>query len=242
MEPAIGRFLGMDVWLGRNFSPITQNKYIYANARPSELIDPTGYFGMLETSIANNIRTTISQFQINLGNDMMDAAIAGEYSPFNSQFAGIGVLSALGGAAADRLLSMLSKSCRKAGGKGCAPVLGGRYKDIDTWRKKFNKGGEIHHMPSWHAIKGKMSFGNGPGIWMVIPDHKKTISHGNSGNLGIKHRERQKEWVDKGRWCEAIALDVDDIRDKFPGKYELGILQFTMKLPGILGAGCFFLP
>jgi hypothetical protein len=238
MEPAIGRFLGMDVWLGRNFSPITQNKYIYANARPSELIDPTGYFGMLETSIANNIRTTISQFQINLGNDMMDAAIAGEYSPFNSQFAGIGVLSALGGAAADRLLSMLSKSCRKAGGKGCAPVLGGRYKDIDAWRKKFNKGGEIHHMPSRFAIKGKIYDDYGPSIWMTAQDHAKTASNGKNGTIGKEYRTKQKDMVDKGHWCAAIAMDVSDIRDKFYAKYGLGILQLTMKLPAIIGTWC----
>ena len=45
-DPSAGRFTQMDVWSGKLCTPITLNKYIYADADPVNGIDPSGYFTM----------------------------------------------------------------------------------------------------------------------------------------------------------------------------------------------------
>lgn len=43
---SIGRFSQMDSWQGRNATPITLNKYLYANASPTMYTDPSGYMSL----------------------------------------------------------------------------------------------------------------------------------------------------------------------------------------------------
>jgi RHS repeat-associated protein len=54
-SPSIGRLTTRDTWAGSPMSPLTLNKYGYANADPVNRIDPTGNQGVLEFSVAINL-------------------------------------------------------------------------------------------------------------------------------------------------------------------------------------------
>jgi RHS repeat-associated protein len=54
-DQGTGRFTQQDTWMGRDFDPITLNKYVYANADPANNIDPTGNFSMGSVMSAINI-------------------------------------------------------------------------------------------------------------------------------------------------------------------------------------------
>ena len=45
-DPVIGRFISMDEHPGKQQIPLTLNKYLYANADPINIIDPSGNFGI----------------------------------------------------------------------------------------------------------------------------------------------------------------------------------------------------
>ncbi|MFL0809341.1 MAG: tandem-95 repeat protein [Agarilytica sp.] len=45
-DGSIGRFTQQDTWAGVNSQPITLNKYLYANADPANMVDPSGNFSM----------------------------------------------------------------------------------------------------------------------------------------------------------------------------------------------------
>ncbi len=55
-DQSVGRFTQMDIWVGEEFSPITLNKYLYANGDPIRFVDPSGYFGLADVGAALNIR------------------------------------------------------------------------------------------------------------------------------------------------------------------------------------------
>jgi hypothetical protein len=42
MDPTVGRFVGMDPWRGQVWDPTSLHRYLYANNRPSDFIDPSG--------------------------------------------------------------------------------------------------------------------------------------------------------------------------------------------------------
>ena len=54
MDPSIGRFTQMDNWEGKQFVPITLNKYTYAYSDPISWTDPSGNFGL--SSIGASLR------------------------------------------------------------------------------------------------------------------------------------------------------------------------------------------
>jgi hypothetical protein len=41
-DPAIGRFLQKDPWLGSHYAPLTLNRYGYRVNEPVQMIDPSG--------------------------------------------------------------------------------------------------------------------------------------------------------------------------------------------------------
>ena len=53
----------MDTWPGMQFEPVTLHKYLYANANPVMMIDPSGRFSMADIMAANTIRNIISELQ-----------------------------------------------------------------------------------------------------------------------------------------------------------------------------------
>jgi RHS repeat-associated protein len=42
-DPAVGRFLQQDPWLGSIYAPLTLNRYGYCVNDPLQLVDPSGY-------------------------------------------------------------------------------------------------------------------------------------------------------------------------------------------------------
>jgi len=51
-DQQIGRFTQMDSWIGDSNSPVTFNKYLYANSNPILNVDPSGYFGVSLNSVS----------------------------------------------------------------------------------------------------------------------------------------------------------------------------------------------
>jgi filamentous hemagglutinin len=70
----------------------------------------------------------------------------------------------------------------------------------------------------------------GPAIQMDPPDHQRTASHGSQGLAGAQFRAKQAELISKGRFGEAIQMEVDDIRSKFGSKYDAAIKEMIDSL------------
>jgi RHS repeat-associated protein len=59
MNPNIGLFITVDEYEGSIFDPLTLHKYLYANANPVNMYDPSGQFSLLEALISFAIVTVI---------------------------------------------------------------------------------------------------------------------------------------------------------------------------------------
>ena len=59
----IGRFTQRDSYAGNMQDPLTLHKYLYANANPVMYIDPTGYYSMMDMSMAMSMRNMLSNVQ-----------------------------------------------------------------------------------------------------------------------------------------------------------------------------------
>ncbi|MBC3917556.1 AHH domain-containing protein, partial [Undibacterium sp. CY18W] len=71
----VGRFVSMDTYPGARTKPITINKYIYANANPIGMRDPSGRASLGEQAAAGNIASTLGNLQANFGFNLMNAAM-----------------------------------------------------------------------------------------------------------------------------------------------------------------------
>ena len=118
MNPEIGRFTSMDTFSGFAATPVTLNKYIYANASPINTIDPSGNFGIAEFSVAHKIRGILAGQQEVIGFTLLDAAIDPENAEANLQNGLMLGIIAAGAGPAFRLLKLLSRKFRKIE-KGC---------------------------------------------------------------------------------------------------------------------------
>ena len=105
---------------------------------------------------------------------------------------------------------------------------GGSYREV----KKMCDGRihEVHHMPA--KSTSFLEELDGPAIKMDKLDHQKTASWGNSIEAR-EYRKMQQELVESGKFKKALELDIEDIIDKFPGKYDNAIkemLEYVNKL------------
>jgi RHS repeat-associated protein len=102
-------------------------------------------------------------------------------------------------------------------------VGGGSYREV----RDTNEGGEVHHMPANSVNRDTGSAGRdtGPAIHMSTEDHAQTASHGSQGIEGAEHRAQQRAHIDNGRYDLAMAMDIRDVRDTFPGRYTNSMLQ-----------------
>jgi hypothetical protein len=97
-------------------------------------------------------------------------------------------------------------------------TTGGSYKDC----KKASDGNteQVHHMPADAA--SPLATKDGPCITMDKEDHKKTASFDNKPG-SQEYRDAQKDLIKQGKFKEAMQMDVDDVKKKFPGKYDKSI-------------------
>ena len=98
-------------------------------------------------------------------------------------------------------------------------ITGGSYKDCKT----CSRSGEleqVHHMPADSA--SKLKTGVGPCITMDLEDHKKTASFDRKPGSD-DYRRAQKLLINQGKFKEAMQMDIDDIKEKFPGRYDKSI-------------------
>lgn len=110
-----GRFTQMDTWEGNGSNPITLNKYIYGNANPINMVDPTGNFSITELQVVNSIRTNMSNLQMDIGVSVLDGYFNPENATSNAGNNALLLgLGAIGGPASFKILRMLSGKFRKA--------------------------------------------------------------------------------------------------------------------------------
>lgn len=109
---------------------------------------------------------------------------------------------------------------------------GGRFGDI------FKEGEgdkiEVHHMPADSVTE--LPRNDGPAIRMDKSDHRETASCGNSREAR-EYREYQKKLIDEGKFDEAVKMDIDDIREKFGGKYDDAINEMLNYIDELKEAG-----
>lgn len=99
-------------------------------------------------------------------------------------------------------------------------VEGGSYREV----KPHSDGSiqEVHHMPADEA--SPLYFKDGPAIRMEKEDHRKTASWGSSLEAR-QYRAEQAEKIKNGDFRGAVQMDIDDIKEKFPDKYDKAIEQ-----------------
>jgi RHS repeat-associated protein len=76
-DAGVGRFTRRDTYEGNLFTPLTLNKYIYANANPSLFVNPTGLASTIEQASANQIREIISSFYSKFAQQAISIAESG---------------------------------------------------------------------------------------------------------------------------------------------------------------------
>ena len=59
-DQGVGRFTQMDEWYGDVNTPITLNKYVYANSDAVNWTDPSGYFGIADIMAATRVQGTLN--------------------------------------------------------------------------------------------------------------------------------------------------------------------------------------
>lgn len=97
--------------MGNNSAPVTLHKYLYANANPVNMIDPSGQFSLVEFGVVNSIVSELSSLQVNVGISLLDAAFTENEGADTYNSFGVAIL-ALGGSGF-KLLKMLSQKGRK---------------------------------------------------------------------------------------------------------------------------------
>ena len=58
---ANGRFNSMDAFSGRNGDPVTLHKYLFGNDNPVNVIDPSGFIGIIEFGLTLNVLGILAQ-------------------------------------------------------------------------------------------------------------------------------------------------------------------------------------
>lgn len=105
---------------------------------------------------------------------------------------------------------------------------GGSYGEV--FREGEGDRYEVHHMPSDSV--SDLDRNDGPAIKMEKDDHRLTASCGNSREAQ-EYRQMQRELIEKGKFREALQMDIDDIHDKFGDKYDEAIgemMEYVDKL------------
>lgn len=196
-SPKLGTFLSVDEF---DFHDPTSTLWAWPNQNPVTFSDPSGRDGTTNNPVQDLVDSGFLPPGLTLfgkgtrmrasGIAMManDATVEQGMAKMNCGnaiiAAGAGVLAAdaqVIAGAADAAV-------------GAANMLrgGGSYRSV----RSVNKGGEVHHMPSWNSLKqmgdkNPFSHGGAPGILMEKGDHMLTASWGRGGRgPSLAGRER----------------------------------------------------
>lgn len=101
-------------------------------------------------------------------------------------------------------------------------VLGGSYQEVKNGYPKGSHNYHAHHLYAKSSYKGVLGLNRdqGPSIRMTAEDHMELAS-----SISKKHRNDQRDLLKQGKYREAWDMDVKDIRNKFPNKYDQHINQ-----------------
>ncbi|MEU9331840.1 DUF6531 domain-containing protein [Streptomyces sp. NPDC048290] len=124
---------------------------------------------------------------------------------------------------------LIAKGCTERGGwyGGMLPA------NVRADGTAFPQPMEVNHIPPKAAWKNvvepgfyianrphkKQKVNNGPAIRMERADHKQLNSTGNDLVAQAWH-QWQRELIAQGKLTEAMRMDIDDIKHKFPGQYD----------------------
>lgn len=110
-------------------------------------------------------------------------------------------------------------------GSGKGPYRGGAHSKTS---KPANDEKDSHHMPADDS--SPLPKKDGPAIQMDPTDHHKTSSNGRNGTEGEEYREMIANLLKDGKWREAMAVEIKDIREIAkaigdPRKYNEAMLE-----------------
>ena len=120
-RPGVGRFNRVDPWEGNELSPITLNKYLYANGNPLVFVDPDGRASRWASE--DEIPHGANYWAINRGGRVQYwNTSADAYSDANNYQIARGMASAFGASAQTMERGMLDRVSRWATGADAEPV------------------------------------------------------------------------------------------------------------------------
>ena len=104
-DPGVGRFTQMDTFPGMNSNPETLHKYIYANADPVGVIDPSGNTGLFGFSVAQNIGAILTTANIGLtGYSVFDITTSDSSPELKAKQLGVLAILSLSGYGASKYI------------------------------------------------------------------------------------------------------------------------------------------
>jgi RHS repeat-associated protein len=104
----VGRFTQMDTWMGNTNDPVTLHKYLYANADPVGMIDPSGNISLASISTATTISRILTTISIGSTAVTVYEFGTGERE-VSAQEVGMAALVLFSGPAAGKLIKILTR-------------------------------------------------------------------------------------------------------------------------------------
>ncbi|MFS8068223.1 MAG: hypothetical protein ACMG6S_17855, partial [Byssovorax sp.] len=106
--------------------------------------------------------------------------------------------------------------------------LGGSYRAVRAMASEAGLAGEVHHMPSWAATRNAgvagITQGSAPSIWMEKAAHRMTPSFRSSATAQL-YRAEQTALLRRGRYLDALKMDIEAIREVHGTTYDGAIQQ-----------------
>ncbi|MFJ9869924.1 DUF6531 domain-containing protein [Streptomyces sp. NPDC101165] len=134
---------------------------------------------------------------------------------------------------------LVAKGCTQIGGWYGGLLPSNRQAD----GRRYPQAMEVNHIPAKSAYKDviepgfyiankphkKQKVNNGPAIRMEQADHEQLYSTGYS-HESQAWQQWQRELINQGRITEAMRMDIDDIKRRFPDKYDQHIKDMVASL------------
>ena len=226
----------MDTFQGVESDPITLHKYLYASADPVNNIDPSGNFSLVSFAVAQDIRSTLSSIQVDVGSSLLDAALDPDNAARNTAIGvGITALVDLGGVKRVKILSKKTTATKIATTSGRVTVLNkAAEKEIDAAVFLAERTGARIAIRGTN-VKGADFVMNGK-LWEL-----KTLNSGTANAVANRIKQSMKKGNQGNRFIidgRSVGLNEKMLRDginnairdrKIPGRVK-----------GLLGDGSVF--